>query len=301
MTNPSSKQAVVVGIALSMAGVACTAAIMPMARYAVHFRGLHPLMFTGIWLLSATAWSILIGRTAPGEGPLDLRKQWRVLLTAGLLHLFVSAAMFTGIKYVSAPIFAFLYSMSIPAAALMGWIVLRETARLPLVLGLGAAMAGLAFLLAGGQELSGPWIGVVLALSSAVVSAGLDLLVKRTSPGFPIWAIIGARAFVPGICLFLWSWIIVGEEFPDLPLTVFLLGGALIGPALGYYLLFRSLRYLPLAVAATLRALAPILTTLYAAIALGEMISSLQVCGGALIVVGAALAPVGTTKPRAST
>ena len=291
-----------VGVVLCLAGAALVSAISPFARYVIHHRGIDPLMFAGIWLLSAGVWAWLFSGNRRGIVHV-LRNHAPVLLLVGALHLCAACTQFWAIRYVSSPVHGFLLAMSFPLAFLLGVVLLGDRARWPQIVGLVLAVGGLLMFLRPDRGASATALGTALTLLAAVFCATIDVVAKTTAGRTPTWAIVCFRALIPGTILLVVCFLFRDVQVPDAGLLAAMVGGAIFGPYLAYWLTFRSFAYLSLPAASVLRSLTPVMTAVLAAVALGETLGWAQAGAGVVIVVGAALAPAGaaTAKPTSKT
>jgi drug/metabolite transporter (DMT)-like permease len=221
-----------------------------------------------------------------------VRPYVRFLLLIGLLHMGVGMVGFLSMQYVTAPTYAFIFTLAHPLAFAMGWLIERERLHWQQVVGLIAAMVGLVIYL--GTDTPGTFhlLGVAMAVISAVCAALTDLVVKRKPADLPLWAIISSRAGMPGLIALAYVAVTYRQPLPDAYLLGLIVLGATIGPFLGYLMLFWSLHYLPLTVMSVLRAMTPVLAAFYAWLIIGERIAMSQVPGAALIIAGVAIAPL---------
>lgn len=277
------------GIWLCLAGVTFTSMIAPFARYAIHHRQVDPLVFVAIWLTGAGLSAGCLGGLTDRPSVYRTVHHWRYLLLIGTVHLGSAITAFVGIKYVSAPTFAFLQSLAGPTAFLLGILFLNERAGRCRLLGVATAMLGTAAFLNPFDALNANALGVGLVMVSMVLIATMDLLVKCRPAAVATWSIVGARAGLPGLLLMLLVLSTDSAAMPDARLTWIILAGSFLGPFLGWFWFISGLRYLPLTVAPLIRSLAPALSAVYAAIFIDEHIGIWQVPGAALIVIGVAL------------
>jgi len=299
IASPVIKHPRIIGTLLCMFGIALSGAIPVFGRGLIDKGGVDAMLFTAVWL----SWAMLISGVARPKGtivgPPRVRPHWRFLLIIGVLHIGVGLVGFLSMQFVTAPTYAFIFTLAHPLAFAMGWLVQREHLHWPQVVGIVAAMAGLAIFLGTDEPGVFHLLGVALATISAVCAALTDLAVKRKPVDLPLWAIISSRAGLPGLIALAYILATYRQPLPDPTLFSLMIVGATVGPFLGYLLLFWSLHYLPLTVMSVMRSLTPVIATFYAWLFIGERIAWTQLPGAALIIVGVAIAPL-ARKPTDS-
>lgn len=282
----------IIGTLLCLLGVALTGAIPVFGRGLIDKGGVNAMLFTAAWLTWAMAISAVVRPEGTIVGPPRVRPHIRFLLLIGGLHVGVGLVGFLSMQYVTAPTYAFIFTLAHPLAFAMGWLIQREHLHWPQVVGLFAAMTGLVIFLGADEPGVFHLLGVTLAAVSAVCAALTDLTVKRKPADLPLWAIISSRAGLPGLITLAYVLASYRQPLPDARLFGLIFVGATVGPFLGYLLLFWSLHYLPLTVMSVMRSLTPVIATFYAWLVIGESIAWTQLPGAALIIIGVAIAPL---------
>lgn len=283
------------GLLWCLTGLCLMATIPTFARYGVHHRGVAPLAFMGVWLCTAAVLPAVLGLATDRRSLKSIGRHKRLLALIGMLHLGTASCAFVGLQYVSAPLFAFISAMAAPGAFALGIAIGGERPTAFEVAGLMAAVAGLALFVSqaatGGADALGAReaLGIGLIFASASFNAVVELVVKRKPPALPEWSIMCARNGLPGLLALAVVLSLHPQTLPDPSVVRWMVVGATLGPFLGWYCYFRSLRRLPLTVASVLRPLAPVLATLIAAITLGESLRRSQAPGAVLVVLGVAL------------
>ncbi|MCW2600266.1 MAG: protein of unknown function transrane [Frankiales bacterium] len=183
--------------------------------------------------------------------------------------------------------------------------------------GLGLALVGLAFVAdVGPHERLDP-IGVAAALGAALGLAvyyvlGESLVVTRDVIPLTTWAFAAATGF--------WSIASPWTSFPwhtlgrtvslsgrleqlQSPVWLLVVGVVIVGTVLPYLLVLAALRHLPSTRVGVLGMLEPLLAAGFAYGWLGERLTAMQLCGGAVMLIGVALAQLtrgGWAGPNAS-
>jgi drug/metabolite transporter (DMT)-like permease len=282
----------IIGTLLCLLGIALTGAIPVFGRGLMNKGGVDAMLFTAVWLTWAMTISAITRPRGTIVGPPRVRVHWRFLVIIGVLHVGVGLVGFLSMQYVTAPTYAFIFTLAHPLAFAMGWLIQREQLHWPQVAGLLGATVGLVIFLATDNPGVFHPLGVALATVSAVCAALTDLAVKRKPADLPLWAIISSRAGLPGLLALIYTLATYRQPLPSAGAFGLIIAGATVGPFLGYLMLFWSLHYLPLTVMSVMRALTPVLATFYAWLIIGESIAWTQLPGAALIIVGVAIAPL---------
>ncbi len=290
--DTAARRNLIIGAALCAGGVALTSTVPVISRYAMHNRGLDSSMFLAIWLITAGILSAVFRGRRARETPVSLGRHGRLLLGVAALHVVTAAAGFTSIHWVTAPAFAFIFSITVPLTFVLGWLVQGEKVGRWQVAGLAFAAVGTVLFVWRREAAQVQWIGVVLVIICAASTSVMDLVVKRKPADLPLWAVVSSRASGAGCLALILATGIRPVPWPEPDLLMLLLIGAVMGPFLGYLFIFKSYQYLPLTVAAVMRSLTPVVSTAYAMIVLSEALQWSQLPGAALIIAGAAVAPM---------
>ncbi len=245
--------------------------------------------------LSAIFFLILMGRH--GFPRFTRRDHVKVFLTAlfepGLYFIFETK----GLQYTSAAKTALIIATIPLAVAILSRIVLGERTTWVSIGGIFVSLVGIAILITGdpsfGWDLSGPLFGDLLVVG-AVISAALYMIIARnlgkrhTALEITTMQILwGAVMFAPGFLWELpsiqWSAVSTGSLAALIYLTLF----ATITAFLCYNY---ALTQVPASRAAIFINCIPVVTALGAWIILGELLTPLQIAGGALVIFAVGMA-----------
>lgn len=245
--------------------------------------------------LSAIFFLILMGRH--GFPRFTRRDHVKVFLTAlfepGLYFIFETK----GLQYTSAAKTALIIATIPLAVAILSRIVLGERTTWVSIGGIFVSLVGIAILITGdpsfGWDLSGPLFGDLLVVG-AVISAALYMIIARnlgkrhTALEITTMQILwGAVMFAPGFLWELpsiqWSAVSTGSLAALIYLTLF----ATITAFLCYNY---ALTQVPASRAAIFINCIPVVTALGAWIILGELLTPLQMAGGALVIFAVGMA-----------
>lgn len=192
-------------------------------------------------------------------------------------------------------------ALLVPVAA---WVVLDERITRRMVAGIVVAFCGVAVISAGGlaaPELLGgkrPLLGDALALLAAVGFVGYTIAgrsVRQRLPLFPYVTIVYGMATLAVGVFAVGTDVTVAKAFPLREWLVFL--GLAIGPGLGAHTLMNwALEHIESSVVSATFLGIPVLSTLLAAVALGEIPSVVTVAGGAVVLAGIYLTSTGAPE-----
>ncbi|MBG83173.1 MAG: EamA family transporter [Phycisphaerae bacterium] len=193
-----------------------------------------------------------------------------------------------------------LANLEVVLVGIVGWLILKE--KLGWQFGVGGllALAGVALLLSAGPEAEegrNPMMGDLLALLTAVWYASYLLSIKRVRRRWPALTVI-LMTTILGAVFLLASTAIAGESFlPDDPEAwIYLILLALIPHCLGQGLIVFSLAALPASLAAVTLLLQPVGAACWGWLILDEALNPMQILAGVIVLVGIALARLGTLE-----
>ncbi|WP_374655997.1 DMT family transporter [Dongia sp.] len=185
--NPSLGRLAVIGstIAWSTAGF-FTRAIPLDGWTLLLWRGL----FGALGLLAVILW--LEGRSGWNGFARLGRAGWLFVAASAIgMILFINALRFTTVAHV-----AVIYAVVPFAAALLGWLVLRERPGRPALLAALAALIGVAVMV--GLSSEGGWLGDLMAFGMTAMLAVM-MVIARASPGIPIMPAACLSALASGL------------------------------------------------------------------------------------------------------
>ncbi len=182
-------------------------------------------------------------------------------------------------------------SATVPILTAIGaWLVLREPVGKRMIFGIILAVLGIVVITISGNDSSGasrPLLGNGLEFLAMIFAAGNLIAVRGLSRRYNTWLLTamqtfaGAIFFLPGIVPLLKS----GIGLSDIPwIPVLYLG---IGSSLGAFGLYNwGMGQIPAARASSFINLVPVVAAIGAWLILGERLSSFQMLGGAIVLVG---------------
>ena len=193
-----------------------------------------------------------------------------------------------------------LANLEVVLVGVVGWLILKE--RIGWEFGAGGllALAGVAILLSSGpaaEEGRDPMMGDLLALLTAVWYASYLLSIKRvrrrwTAPTVILMTTIIGSAFLGA------STAISGESFlpDDSDAWIYLILLAIIPHCVGQGLIVFSLAAVPASLAAVTLLLQPVGAACWGWLILGEALNPMQIFAGIIVLIGIALARLGTLE-----
>ena len=191
-----------------------------------------------------------------------------------------------------------LANLEVVIVGLVGWLILKERLRWPFPVGGMLALGGVAWLLWSGPatiEGRSPLVGDLLAVFTAVWYASYLLSIKRLRRSVATLTVIVWVSGVGAIVLFLAA-VLRGESLvPDTgEAWLYLVLLALVPHCLGQGLIILSLAALPASLAAVTLLLQPVGAACWGWMILGESMNDGQIAAGGLVLVGIAMARLGS-------
>lgn len=243
-----------------------------------------------LWLLAAAT-----GRGAPRRGRIG--QLGPLMLAAGLAFAGDLAFWHTSIKLTTVANSTLLANLASLFVTLAVWIIWGRRPRGVFLVGLAAALAGVAMLVRSSADfsptaLAGDALGVVTAAFYAWYLLAVKGLRDRGATTLPLMAVTSSVTAV----LLLPVALATGE--PMLPVSgagwAKLLGLALISHAAGQGLIAYALAHLPAAFSSVSLLFQPVMAAAFAWALLGESLVPLQIAGGAIVLAGIYLARRGS-------
>jgi len=209
-----------------------------------------------------------------------------VLLQPCLYFLFEANAL----KFTTASQAGVISATAPLLTAIGAWIILKETVRNKVLIGMVIALGGIITVTLGGTPDSGanqPLLGNILEFFAMISAAGYLIAVRKLSSRYDTWLLTamqiftGAIFFSPGLISILRS----GAAFSVLPwFSVIYLGIASSVAAFG---LFNwGMKYVPAARASSFINLIPVIAAAGAWLILGEKLTILQTAGAGTVLIG---------------
>lgn len=202
------------------------------------------------------------------------------LLASGLAHLFI----FLGQQFTSAVNAGFIVKMSTPFTAIFAFFLIGERLRKIDWFAILVAFFGMFLLSTGGEIVfrQGDFLvllaGLILGFSNVFAK---KLMSKHSSGTVVFW-----RAFFAVIVLFVIAFVFSGN-----PLGAFgmyaIFNGLLLASTL--FFLYKSFDVMGPSISSTLFFMSPIFSTIFAVFLISETIGPMQILGGVIIILGAAI------------
>lgn len=230
---------------------------------------------------------------AMGVRGLDLHKNWKLYLAAGLGICPAMPLVYMGAQYIPSGLVSVLFGLSPFFVGLLSGVLLGDTnMTLGRYIALAVATTGLAVIFIDGKDLgSDAYIGIVMLLLAVMVFAISSIYVKRFSSDIrPVQQLWGSLC-VACIGLMLW-WGMFDQGMPEAFTTKSLLALLYLG-SVGSVLGFLGYFYLMQRISVNLVSLIPLITpaaAIWLGYALnGENLTTRLILGSALIVAGLAM------------
>lgn len=251
-----------------------------------------PVLFVA-WLFAS-----LLQKEKKTDEPQSVSIPW--LLLPGILFGLDLLTWHLSFPLTTAANATLLANLEVVLVGLVGWLILKE--RLGWQFGVGGLLAliGVAVLMSSGpdaEEGRNPMMGDLLALLTAVWYASYLLSIKRVRRRWAALSVILMTTIVGAGFLFA-STAIAGESFiPDDPEAwIYLILLAIIPHCLGQGLIIFSLAALPASLAAVTLLLQPVGAACWGWLILGEALNPMQILAGLIVLLGIALARLGTLE-----
>jgi len=218
------------------------------------------------------------------------RARWRTYVIIGLLYSGAPFVLYSfAALHLPAAYSAIINSLTPLFGATFAVLWLGERFTAAKVLGLAFGIAGVALVAWRGGATPGPMFPwAVLACVAATICYGLGgIYVKKRASGFAPLAIAGCSQFLAGLVL-----LPVAALTPPsvaaftLPITLNLLGLALLCSSVAYVIFYRLMRDVGPTRTLTVTFLAPGFSMLWSALFLGEAITLPMLAGFALVIAG---------------
>jgi drug/metabolite transporter (DMT)-like permease len=215
------------------------------------------------------------------------KKEALILLAIGILTGVCGQVLFiTGVMYSGAATGVLLSRTNSLLIALGGVLLLRERFSITQVAGALLMLCGI-FVLATrnfSETLSPAW-GDLLLIAAGACWAGSNLIMKRYLSRMPPEVIVLGRNIVAAVALTLIVFVL-GTQPLELEAIPYVLGYVILVIVIGEYMWYTALERTTASNVAVVSLSIPLLGVFYAVALLGESLSSHQLIGGGLIVIG---------------
>ena len=269
-----------------MVAISCAAVLIRLAEA-------PPLAVAAFRLLIASAVLLPVGMLrSRGEIKCLLREQWRFLVLAGVLLALHFALWIASLSYTSVASSVVLVTATPLFVALASWVLFRESLRKGTFVGIaislvGALLIGYAGMQSGGAALSGN----LLALFAAIAMAGYLLIGRRLrrSAGLLAYSTV---VFSVAALVLLTAAVISRTPFTGYTGATYaaMIALALVPQLVGHMSLNWALRFLPATMVTVAVLGEPVGASFLAWLTLGESPTLLEAGGGALMLLGIAVA-----------
>lgn len=266
----------------------------PLSKYALDFT--PPILFAGIRTFIGGL--LLIAIALPRWRQLRLRETWRIYLLSAILSIvFYYGFQTIGLQYLPAGLFSAIVFLQPVLVGLFAWFWLGEQMYGRKMAGLLVGFAGVAAMSLGGLEGDVSWVGIMLAIASALSWALGTIYVKRTTARVDSLWMTAMQITIGGIVMLgygsgteSWSSIRWTESFvlDTLFIAVFVI-------ALGWLVYFKLIGSGEASTVASFTFLIPVVSIVCSVLFLNEKVSLNLAAGLLLIVVSILLVNV---KPK---
>ena len=223
---------------------------------------------------------------------------WKLLLAAGIAFAGDLAVWHTSIKLTSVANSTLLANLASIFVTLAAWLLWKQRPRGLFLTGLATALAGVGMLVESSASLSPTALaGDALGVVTAMFYAWYLLTVKQLRDGGTATLQLMAITTTITAVLLLPVALVSGEQM--LPVTVLgwltLLGLALVSHAAGQGLIAYALAHLPATFSSVSLLFQPVMAAVFAWALLGEALSTAQIAGGIVVLLGIYLSRRGSS------
>ena len=279
--------------ALRIHGALTLVAILFSSNYIISklaMNSFSPLTFAYLRVLGA---AIVLNATLSDKGAAPLSRDQTTRLTLyAILGVVLNQSLFlAGLALTSAHVAAILIT-SIPIFALAAAMIMGRERGTPAKIGGIALAAAGALLVVGAEGFEGAFrslVGDLLILANSLSFALYLVLSKPMMAHLSARRVIGRMFAIAAVVMIpIAAWPMATERWSAIPERAWIaLGLVIIGPTVAAYLLNAwALRYAESSLVAAYSYLQPVITTILAAIFLGEHIRPVAIVAGALIFTG---------------
>jgi drug/metabolite transporter (DMT)-like permease len=189
----------------------------------------------------------------------------------------------------------FLTGLLVVFVPLLELLLFRRRPSLPAAAGIAIAFTGMALLSSGGAAGQAQLVGDLLTVGCAIVFAGHIIALGRVAGRHPLFPLLLVQLLGTGAMAALAGPVVERQHFtPDPRLFVAIAYLAMFATLLAFGVQTWAQRRLPPVRMALLSALEPAFAAVWAAVLIGERLTSRELWGGALIVLGVAVGETGT-------
>lgn len=282
---PQIKQNNTKGFLFALAGTILVSSNFVTAKHGL--KGFNPYTFSMIWTIAATCFAFII--TVLSNRIRELILPRHLILRMVALGFATGLGMllgWAGLALLDPSFASFLWRFGPALTIIASYVVLRERMSaweiLPFVI----------MLIGGVISTVGVWhavaTGVVLTFLACVTVAIQMLIAKKSITDLHPNTLVFYRVGGAAVAITLYTLLINKVEFSgDITHWTATLAGALLGPCCSFLLTFRSYRYWSLSRSSIVLTIQPLFVLPVAYIVFGRIPTTLQLVGGAIILIGA--------------
>jgi drug/metabolite transporter (DMT)-like permease len=226
-----------------------------------------------------------------------------LIFMGAVLYVGEAQCYFHGIKHAPSGLIALLLYLNPAMVTLASRVLFKERITPPRVLALTLAMIGLALTIriggdaGGGENVRTTALGLTLGLGCAAIYAAYLIIGSRViarAGALPSATVV----IISAACVYLVLALLMGFQPPRTPEGwTGALGLALFSTVIGITAMLAGMRRIGAVRASTLATIEPVITTVVGAMFLSERLLPVQIAGGALIIIAAAMVAL-TNAPR---
>ena len=246
---------------------------------------LSPMAFMPVWFIVAAIWGLALYLWQHGlRFPTTVRPVLRPLLWLGLAHSLANLLYFNALKLGDPTMVAFFSRSETLITALLGLFVLGEELRFRQWVGMFIAISG-TFVMTYQGPIIIWWILGLMVASNLLASIG-TLLVKQNVMEVSPLVLAITRAALMAVIVGSVSFSRGELVWPSLTTWGWLISGAFFGPFLSFVAFYEGLRHLEMSTSSVIRATQPLFVALYSFLLFGTIMSSQQMWGGFILLLG---------------
>lgn len=229
---------------------------------------------------------------------------WFWLSLSGIVGFFIGdLCLFRAFLLIGSRISLLLFSLATPISAVLGYLIFRETMPIIAIIGMVITLCGIALVILKKDDkkvkFSHPVEGIVLALIGAFgqafgVAFGKFGMTFTDGSVYDPWASTQIRIIAATICFIVLffitkRWSHVKNAFKSGGAIVDVVIGSLFGPVIGVTLVLIAVAYTSMGIASTITAILPVVIIIPHVVIYKEKISSRDIIGAIVSVVGVSL------------
>lgn len=233
-------------------------------------------------------------------------KGWRVsakqllslFILGGVLYTLQATTYFNAVRFIPASLAALLLYLYPVFVAILSFFVNKERLTTRIVVSIAISLGGIALVLGTPSgEIS--IVGVLLAVAAAIIYSVYILLGDRVTANLPPVVTSGFVTLFALVSFSVYGVSTNSLDFTFAPMAwLYVLGVALFSTVLSIFTFFAGMRLIGPTKASIMSMVEPVVTTVFSVLLLSDRITPLQIIGGSIVIIGAALVFLAREKKK---